>query len=61
MPALFIRISRREEEARNVAAAALMEGREERSRGRWVMFAEGHCCLMEVIVDVAVEGVRAAR
>jgi len=61
MPALFIRMSRRVEEALNLSAASLTEEREERSRGRMVIDAEGHCFFISSRVEVAVEGDRAAR
>ncbi len=61
MPALFMRMSRREEEERNVAAAAWTEERDERSRERKVMLALGTVALISVIAASALDCVRAAR
>lgn len=61
IPALLSNMSRREEEALKLSAAFLTEGREVRSRGRYVIEADGHDFLISSMVDVAVDGVRAAR
>jgi len=61
MPALFIKMSRRLDSEVNWRAALEMDLKDERSSGRYVMFAEGYSFL---IVEIAVwpfEGVRAAR
>jgi len=61
IPALFINMSRRFEEASKVSAACLMEANEARSRSRKVMLALGSSFLISAMVASALALVLAPR
>lgn len=61
MPALFRRMSKRDEERVNVLAACFTDENEERSRGTKVIFALGLPVVIASIVLSAFALVRAAR
>jgi len=61
MPALFIKMSRRLDSEVTWWAALDMDLKDERSSGRYVIFAKGYSFLMEDTAASPFEGVRAAR
>lgn len=62
MPALLMRMSRRDSAAVNVEAADAMEEKEVRSRGRWtISHGEEMADLMDDMASDALDAVRAAR
>lgn len=62
MPALLMRMSRRDSAAVKVEAAEAMEEKDVRSRGRWMIsHDDGTADLMEDMASEALEAVRAAR
>ena len=60
MPAFNIRMSRRCDSDLNLSAAALMEAKEVRSRGRYEILAEGFVFWMSAIAAFAFDSVREA-